>query len=82
MIGPESTALEIAAAVAGGGVSAREIAQAALDRIDRLDARYNCFTEVTRERALIEAAAVDEQRALLSKKPAEGGALPPLAGVP
>ena len=85
MIGPESTALEIAAAVAGGRASAREIAQAALDRIDCLDAKYNCFTEITRERALAEAAAVDARRALLLKNASAdkaGAALPPLAGVP
>jgi AtzE family amidohydrolase len=85
MISAESTAIEIAAAVASGAVSAREVTQAALDRIDRLDAKLNCFTGVTRERALAEAAAVDAQRALLLKSAAAGAgsvALPPLAGVP
>ena len=85
MIGPESSAVEIAAAVAGGEVSALEVARAALDRIDRVDGKLNCFTEITRERALAEAAAVDARRALLMKNASAGmavAALPPLAGVP
>ena len=75
MIGPESKALEIAAAVAGGKVSAVEVARATLERIARLDTKYNSFTEVTRERALAESAAIDAKRQ-------RGEALPPLAGVP
>jgi aspartyl-tRNA(Asn)/glutamyl-tRNA(Gln) amidotransferase subunit A len=39
-------------------VSALAVAQAALARIDALDRRYNCFTAVTRERALAAARAV------------------------
>jgi 1-carboxybiuret hydrolase len=85
MIGPESSAVEIAAAVAGGKVSALEVARAALDRIDRVDGKLNCFTAITRERALAEAAAVDAKRALLLKNSGTaktGETLPPLAGVP
>jgi len=51
--------------------TAGAVVQAALARIDALDARYNCFTAVTRERALARAAAVDA-----------GRASGPLAGVP
>lgn len=85
MIGAESSAVEIAAAVAGGQVSALEVARAALDRIDRVDGKLNCFTAITRERALTEAAAVDAKRALLLKNSGTaktGETLPPLAGVP
>ena len=75
MMAPDASALEIAAAVTAGSVSAREITRAALERIARVDSTYNCFTEVTRERALSEAAKVDALRAA-------GATLPPLAGVP
>ena len=75
MIGPDAKALEIAAAVAGGTVSAREVIEAALERIARLDSKYNSFTEVTGSRARAEAASVDAMRQ-------RGETLPPLAGVP
>ena len=56
-------------------VSARELTQAALDRIHRLDPIYNAFVAVDDERALAEAAALDERIA--------AGADPgPLAGIP
>lgn len=53
----------IAAAVRGGKVSATEVTQAALARIEVLDSRLNCFTSVIAERALGEASAVDAARA-------------------
>ena len=56
-------------------MSALEVARAALDRIEASDRVLNCFTTVTRERALAEAAAIDTQRA--RREP-----LPPLGGVP
>ncbi len=71
----DAGARDVAAAVAAGRVSAIEVAQAALARIARLDARYNAFTAVTRERALAQAHEVEARRA-------RGEALPPLAGVP
>jgi AtzE family amidohydrolase len=71
----EATARDIAAAVAAGRTSAVAVAEAALARIARDDARYNAFTAVTAERALAEARAVDARRAA-------GAPLPPLAGVP
>ena len=75
MIGPWTTALETAALVRQGAVTAVAATQAALARIAEGDGRLNSFTAVTSERALAEAAAVDVARA--------GGAdLPPLAGVP
>jgi len=69
------TGLEIAAAIREGRLSAVEAAQAALAVIDTHDANIHAFTEVTRERALAEAKAIDMARAA-------GRELPPLAGVP
>ena len=75
MIGPWTTALEIATLVRSGGMSAVEVARATLERIATGDGRLNSFTTVTGERALAEAEAVDAARA-------SGEPLPPLAGVP
>ncbi len=61
--------------VRGGGASATDVARAALDRIAAGDGVLNAFTDVTADRALAEAAAVDAARA-------RGEALGPLAGVP
>ena len=49
----------LARSVRAKEVSARELTQAALDRIQRLDPIYNAFVAVDAERALDEAAAVD-----------------------
>ena len=68
-------ALASAAQVKSGAVSAVTLAEAALARVAALDGRINAFTQVTAERALAEAAAVDAARAA-------GKPLPPLAGVP
>ncbi len=68
-------ALELAAAVRDGKVSARVIAEAALHRIAGVDRVLNAFTDVTTERALAEADAIDAARAA-------GKPLGPLAGVP
>ena len=65
----------VAAAVRSGAVSATEVVHAALARIATLDSRLNCFTDVTAERALAEAASVDAARAA-GRDPG------PLAGVP
>lgn len=65
----------MAAAVASGEVSARELVDASLARIVATDGRVNAFTERTAVRARAEADAVDAQRA-------RGDALGPLAGVP
>jgi AtzE family amidohydrolase len=70
-----ATAAKIAAAVRAGDVTAVEIVEATLMRIEARDPGLNCFTSVTTERALAEARAVDARHA--------GGADPgPLAGVP
>src|SRR5215213_10431504 len=61
---------DLAARVRGGEVSARELVQASLDRIEALDGDLNAFVEVDAERAL---AAADEF---------EPGDTRPFAGVP
>jgi aspartyl-tRNA(Asn)/glutamyl-tRNA(Gln) amidotransferase subunit A len=75
MTAPFATAAEIAAAVGGGATSARAVAEAALARIAAINPSINAYTDVTADRALAEADAVDAALA--------GGAPPgPLAGVP
>ncbi|MEV7776150.1 Asp-tRNA(Asn)/Glu-tRNA(Gln) amidotransferase subunit GatA [Kitasatospora sp. NPDC086791] len=69
------TAAETASAIAKGEVSAVEVAQAHLDRIDAVDKKVNAFLHVDTEGALAAARAVDEKRA-------KGEELGPLAGVP
>jgi AtzE family amidohydrolase len=71
----ELGALEAAAAVRGGRLSATALTQAALDRVDRLNGGLNAFRLVFAESALAAAAAVD--RAIGS-----GDDPGPLAGVP
>ncbi len=81
-----SSAADLAQALASGQVSAVEVAQAHLDRIAAVDGArdetnratgdgVHAFLHVAGERALAEAAAIDNARAA-------GQALPPLAGVP
>ena len=74
-IGPNSTAAEIAAAVASGSVTARAVVEAALSRLEAINTTVNAFTDVTSGRALAKAEAIDAKRAA-------GEALGPLAGVP
>ncbi|MDH6116255.1 Asp-tRNA(Asn)/Glu-tRNA(Gln) amidotransferase subunit GatA [Kitasatospora sp. GAS204B] len=69
------TAAQTAAAIAAGTVSAVEVAQAHLDRIDAVDKKVNAFLHVDTEGALAAARAVDAKRA-------KGEELGPLAGVP
>ena len=66
---------DLARQVRSRTVSARELAQAALDRIEALDPTYHAFVAVDGERALAEAAAVDQVIAT-------GGDPGPLAGIP
>ncbi len=56
---PDATALAIAADVRGRRRTATDIVRDALERIATHDKHYNAFTEVTADRALREAAAVD-----------------------
>jgi aspartyl-tRNA(Asn)/glutamyl-tRNA(Gln) amidotransferase subunit A len=69
------TAVETAAAIAAGELSAVEATQAALDRIAKVDDAVHAFLHVDVAGALATAAGVDARRAA-------GEPLGPLAGVP
>src|SRR5438046_2558831 len=56
-------------------LSARELAEATLQRIEAVESRVHAFLTVTPEEALAQADAVDARRA-------KGETLPPLAGIP
>ncbi len=71
----EHTVEELAGRVRAREVSARELTQAALERIEALDGTYHAFLAVDGERALADAAAVDEALAA-------GHDVGPLAGIP
>ncbi len=66
---------ELTRSVRAKEVSARELTQAALDRIQRLNPVYNAFVAVDGERALHAAAGIDE-RVVAGDDPG------PLAGIP
>ena len=66
---------DLARSVRAKEISARELTQAALDRIQRLDPTYNAFVAVDGERALAEADGVDARIAA-------GNDPGPLAGIP
>jgi Asp-tRNA(Asn)/Glu-tRNA(Gln) amidotransferase A subunit family amidase len=66
---------DLAHSVRTKAISARELAQAALDRIELLNPHYNAFVALDAERALAEAAALDE-RIAAGQDPG------PLAGIP
>ncbi|MDB9373084.1 AtzE family amidohydrolase [Nodularia sphaerocarpa] len=68
-------AVSIAAAVRTGEVSAVEVTKAALAKITAHNPQLNCFTSVTAETALIDAAKID-------RKIAQGKNPGALAGVP
>jgi aspartyl-tRNA(Asn)/glutamyl-tRNA(Gln) amidotransferase subunit A len=69
------TLSELAADVAARRISAREVAQGALDRIEEVDPRINAFVAVDPAGALAEAAALDERLVA-------GEEVGPLTGVP
>ena len=66
---------EAADAVAGGALSATDLVEAALARIDRLDPELHAFIRLDREDALAQAQDMDRNRS-------RGGEAGPLAGVP
>jgi AtzE family amidohydrolase len=68
-------AVGIASAFHAGEASAREIAGAALARVAARNPVLNAFTDITADRAMRAAAALDAARA-------RGDALPPLAAAP
>jgi aspartyl-tRNA(Asn)/glutamyl-tRNA(Gln) amidotransferase subunit A len=69
------TAAELAAAIASGQVSALEVTDAHLGRIDAAEGQLHAFLHVAADSARAAARAVDERRAA-------GEVLGPLAGVP
>jgi aspartyl-tRNA(Asn)/glutamyl-tRNA(Gln) amidotransferase subunit A len=69
------TAAQLAAAIAGGEVSATEVAEAHLERIASVEPRVHAFLHVDADGALAAAREVDRRRAA-------GEPLGPLAGVP
>lgn len=69
------SAAQIAAGVAAGDFSAREVAQAALGNVESREGDVHAFLEVSSELALQAADAIDAKRAA-------GEQLPPMAGVP
>lgn len=71
----KKSALELAELMATGEVSSREVTQAHLDEIDRLNPKVNSFLQVTHELALSQADEVDSLRS-------KGEKLAKLAGVP
>lgn len=71
----EGTMREARDRMARGEVSARELTQAALDRINAVDSRVKAFLTVTPEHAL-------EQADLLDARRAQGETLPLLSGIP
>ncbi len=70
-----STALETAASIAAKEVSSRELLEAALSRVERLDGPINAVVALDAERALAAANRADEAVA-------RGDELGPLHGVP
>ncbi len=68
-------ALQIAARIRAGEVSAAQVVEETLADIARRNPAINAFTQVTAHRARTEAAHIDRLRA-------SGKTLPPLAGVP
>lgn len=69
------TALEQRNALRSGELSARELTEHYLSRIEQFNPSLGAFITVTADSALTEAAAADERQA-------RGDALPPLHGVP
>src|SRR3990172_4994316 len=70
----EMTAYEAHGLLSKRVVSARELAQAVLDRVEAVDGKVRAYISVTAEQALQQAAEADERIAR-----GEGG---PLTGVP
>ncbi|MGH9488666.1 MAG: Asp-tRNA(Asn)/Glu-tRNA(Gln) amidotransferase subunit GatA [Terriglobales bacterium] len=73
MTSPLPTIASVRTALVEGRTTATALATAACDAIGERDARYNAFLSVCRERALEQAARLDEMAG-------RGEALPPLAG--
>ena len=70
-----STAAEMASALAAKEISSVELTQQHLDRISAVDGKIHAFLHIDQEGALAQADAIDKKRA-------SGEKLSPLAGVP
>ena len=66
---------ELRAGIAAGRTKAADLAASYYERIEKKNPRLNVYLSLTKERALAQAARVDEQAA-------KGDPLPPLAGIP
>ncbi|MCB1004055.1 MAG: hypothetical protein KDB35_07685 [Acidimicrobiales bacterium] len=71
----DESVVALAARVRARELGARELARHCLDRIEAHDGQLNCFVALDGERALAEAAAIDERLA-------RGEDVGPLAGIP
>jgi aspartyl-tRNA(Asn)/glutamyl-tRNA(Gln) amidotransferase subunit A len=71
----DEDATTLAALIRSGDVSAQEVTQAAIDRMEQRDPQIQAFCTATQQLALQQAAAVDAKRA-------RGESLGALAGVP
>jgi Asp-tRNA(Asn)/Glu-tRNA(Gln) amidotransferase A subunit family amidase len=71
----KASVAELADQVNRRDLSARELTQIALDRIDKVNGEINAFVAVNAEGAIAQAAAIDERLA-------RGEAVGPLAGIP
>jgi aspartyl-tRNA(Asn)/glutamyl-tRNA(Gln) amidotransferase subunit A len=69
------TAREVLDRLSSGEITAQQVTQAFLERIDRHDGAIHAFLRVQRQRALDQAAQIDERRR-------RGQAVGPLAGLP
>jgi len=69
------TLAALRAEIAAGRVKAADLAVSYYDRIAQMNPRLNVYLSLTKERALAQAARVDEAAA-------KGDPLPPLAGIP
>jgi len=72
---PFASAAAIAGLVARGEMTARQVTEVVLGRIEALQPRLNCFTQILSDIAVAQAAALDD--AVRSRRP-----VGPLAGVP
>ena len=71
----QATAHELSARLQQGEITARQLVEAALDRIGEIDGQINAFISVDPEGALARADDIDQRRVA-------GAALGPLAGIP
>ena len=71
----QATAHELSARLQQGEITARQLVEAALDRIGAIDGQINAFISVDPEGALAHADDIDQRRTA-------GAALGPLAGIP